>query len=677
MIMSRLTKRLTLVLLLVFTGVTAFAQDTVNIRSILLDSLVVKGNRYSSPIKETGDGAILWDMGKMDDLPKILGNADPVHYTQMLPGIGTNAEYQSGIHVQGCDNSHNYVSVNGVPIYNVNHLLGFFSIFNASHFSTLNIRKSLSAVSSPNRLGGGLDMQSGEVIPEKTAGELAVGLISSQGTIKIPLNMKTALTLSLRGAYINLLYGKWLKADDNQVEYSFSDCNLTLVHTFDKRNSLIFDFYAGNDNGGYGEASYLSDTKAVWGNVMGAVHWNYNGGQLSTGHSLYVTNYHNKFELLMQELQYRLPSNITDVGYKGFVRIGGWNFGADVILHSIQPQSLEVENSFNVSMGMTPRQHSLETSAFADYTLMLCRNLSMKIGARGSIYTISDTKFGSVDPSFMIQYGNSNVMFSASYYLRHQYLFQTGFSNAGLPTEFWMSSNGKHRPQYAHGCNLSASTYLPGRRFRLSVEMFFKRLYHQVEYQGNILDFVNTEYNIDNSLIHGNGNNCGFSVMLNKCAGRLQGWVAYSYTRARRQFEELGTGSKYSASHERPHEINSIFTYNTPGHWSYGANLVFASGTPFTAPTSIEFINGNVVSQYGSYNGNRLKPYFRIDVSVNYKWKNRRGNEHGLNLSLYNVTCRSNDIFYRVKFRKDKFFAYRPLSFVLPILPSISYFCKF
>ena len=152
-------------------------------------------------------------------------------------------------------------------------------------------------------------MQSGEVIPEKTAGELAVGLISSQGTIKIPLNMKTALTLSLRGAYINLLYGKWLKADDNQVEYSFSDCNLTLVHTFDKRNSLTFDFYAGNDNGGYGEASYLSDTKAVWGNVMGAVHWNYNGGQLSTGHSLYVTNYHNKFELLMQELhqeQYEL-----------------------------------------------------------------------------------------------------------------------------------------------------------------------------------------------------------------------------------------------------------------------------------------------------------------------------------------------------------------------------------
>ena len=113
------------------------------------------------------------------------------------------------------------------------------------------------------------------------------------------------------------------------------------------------------------------------------------------------------------------------------------------------------------------------------------------------------------------------------------------------------------------------------------------------------------------------------------------------------------------------------------GHWSFGGNVVFASGTPFTAPLSIEFINGNIVSQYGPFNGNRLKPYFRVDASANYKWKTHSGREHGINISLYNVTCRENDLFYRVKTKEDLSFAYRPLSFIMPILPSISYFCKF
>lgn len=675
--MSRLTKRLTLVLLLVFTGVTAFAQDSVNIRSILLDSLVVKGNRYSSPIKETGDGAILWDMGKMDDLPKILGNADPVHYTQMLPGIGTNAEYQSGIHVQGCDNSHNYVSLNGVPIYNVNHLLGFFSIFNASHFSTLNIRKSLYRASTANRLGGGLEMQASEEIPVKTNGEVVVGLISSQGTVRLPLTNQTALTVSLRGAYLNMLYGSWLKADETQTRYSFSDCNVTLCHHADERNTISVDFYMGGDDGGFSESGYLSDTKLKWGNLMGAVHWLHKGNGFDIRQSVYTTYYHNKFHLSMQELSYRLPSSIMDVGYKGNVSLGRWNMGVETFWHNIQPQYLDTDNTFNISNGDTERQKSMESSAFLEYTLPLRSGLSMTMGARASLYNVDGSAFGSVDPSLSILYDDKTFMLSASCYLRHQYLFQTGFSSSGLPTEFWVSSGSIHRPQYAYGGAVAASSYLLRRRYRLSAEVFYKRLYHQVEYQGNILDLVNTEYNLDNCLIHGNGSNCGFSVMLNKCSGNLKGWIAYSYTYARRRFAELADNRKYPASHERPHEINSLVTYRLPGHWSFGGTVVFASGTPFTAPLSMELVNGNIVSQYGPFNGNRLKPYFRLDASVNYKWKSRRGNENGINLSLYNVTCRRNDLFYRIKMKVNKSFAYRPLSFVLPILPSISYFCKF
>ena len=674
--MSRLYG-LILVTYLVFAASWAKAQDTVSIRSVLLDSLVVKGNRYSSSVKEMSDGSLVWKMNTMEDLPKVLGNSDPIRYTQMLPGIGTNAEYQSGIYVQGCDNSHNNVSINGVPIYNVNHLLGFFSIFNASHYSTLSIRKNLSDPSSANRLGGALDMQTSDDIPNKVNGEIAVGLISSQGTVRMPVDDKTVLTLSARGAYVNMLYGNWLKVNNTQIRYSFSDCNATITRHCGERNIITADFYIGNDNGGFGEASYLSDVKAIWGNVMGALHWLCKGKGYDVRQSLYATYYHNSFQLSMQNLSYKLPSSIFDIGYKGQVSAGRWNIGIDAIWHDIQPQYLDADNTFNVASVRKVRQQSVESSAYIEHILPLRTDLAMKSGIRASVYSTGGSVFGSADPSLSMTYDNRTVMLSAICYLRHQYLFQTGFSSSGLPTEFWMSCSSRHHPQYAYGASIAASAYLLRRMYRVSAEIFYKRLSHQVEYNGNILDLVNTEYILDNSLIHGDGTNCGFSVMLNKCSGNLKGWIAYSYTNSERRFSEFADNRRYPSSHERPHEITSLVTYNVSGHWSFGGNVVFASGTPFTAPLSIEFINGNIVSQYGPFNGNRLKPYFRVDASANYKWKTHSGREHGINISLYNVTCRENALFYRVKTKEDLSFAYRPLSFIMPILPSISYFCKF
>ena len=87
--------------------------------NLSLDTVVVRGNTYSRAVRNRADGSFVWDMQMMDYLPKILGNADPLHYAQMLPGIQTNNEMKSGINIQGCDNSHNMLSIGGVPIYNV------------------------------------------------------------------------------------------------------------------------------------------------------------------------------------------------------------------------------------------------------------------------------------------------------------------------------------------------------------------------------------------------------------------------------------------------------------------------------------------------------------------------------------------------------------------------------
>ena len=117
--------------------------------------------------------------------------------------------------------------------------------------------------------------------------------------------------------------------------------------------------------------------------------------------------------------------------------------------------------------------------------------------------------------------------------------------------------------------------------------------------------------------------------------------------------------------------------YAVDKHWSVGGTYVFASGTPFTSPTCLTLLNGNIMAQYGEHNANRLRPYSRLDISANYKWTVSRGSTHGINLSLYNAVCTSNHLYYTLKMFRDGTFAYHPVSFVAKVLPSVSYFCKF
>ena len=646
--------------------------------SVTLDSIVVEGHRYNSAIRERADGSLTWDMRLMDDLPKLLGAADPIHYMQMLPGIQTNAEYHSGVHIQGTESSHNYIALGGVPLYNVNHLLGFFSTFNASHYPSLQLRKTATSAAFPNRIGGELEMELPIEQADSAGGEFSVGLISSQGTLRLPLGSRTTLTVSLRGSYINLLYSRWMKADKTQVEYHFFDTNATLAHRLGDADVLAFDFYCGRDQGAFDESAYQADIKATWGNLMGAAHWLHTGSNgLKAQSTLYVTAYRNRFSLAIPDMYFRLPSSITDLGYKGRLDAGGWTAGIEAILHDIRPQSLQATGNLNTTGGDVPATRSFEGTIYANHTHKLCQGLTLDAGVRASLYAVDRSAYGAIDPTVGLRYESHSVQASATYSLRHQYLFQTGFTDAGLPTEFWLSCSRNHHPQYAHGADLSVAAYLAERRFRISADVFYKRLYHQMEYSGSILDYVNTDYDLDRFLLRGEGTNYGFSLMLHKCSGLLNGWASYTYTHARRTFEEENMQGSYPASHERPHEVNAVLTYSPGRHWSFGGSFVYASGTPFTAPVSLLLINGNIIAHYGRHNANRLKPYLRLDLSANYKWKPRFARECGINLSLYNATGRDNSLFYRIKKRNDGAFAYRPVSFVFGLLPSLSYFCKF
>lgn len=672
----------------ILKGVSAEMPDTLNHYG--LQAVEIRGKRLRSQLREI-EGTSIISMSLMDEMPHILGNADPLHYAQLLPGVQTNSEYDAGLHIQGCDNSHNYVSLGGAPVYNAAHLLGFFSIFNAGHFTEMSLQKSPVSASFPNRLGGRVDMLTPTWLAAEDSlsvgavhGELSVGPMSSQGTLRLPVGKRSLLLLSARAAYLNLLYSKWLEVDGDEVKYDFSDYNLSYITQLDDANVLKFEGYWGYDNMKIGQASHGLQGKLKWNNTMAALHW-YSRSKdgleerkkdWSMEQMVYYSRYANRLNVDEYSFQVGMRSFIFDLGYKGNFSWGRWSVGAEVIRHQLLPQDVGITGNLANYQTNAQHQQATETSAYLQYCQPLGENLLMELGARVSGYHCQKS-FYRVMPHLKFNYDLSqSAKLNLNLGIRNQYLFQTGFSSAGLPTEFWFAADQNHRPQYAYHAALQGEFWFAEKEYRLSVETYYKWLMNQIENNSNMFDILFSSYSFDGSLLHGKGYNYGLNLLLEKRRGKLTGWLSGSLGRAMRKFDGEQYQGWYPAGHERIYELNAVATYRINRRVSLGTTYVMASGTPYTNVNYAYLMSGNLVTEYGPHNGGRVKPYMRLDLSASYDFATKGSIRSGINFSLYNVTMHGNDLFYRIKVY-DNHVRYNGFKFLMPIMPSLNYYCKF
>ena len=61
-----------------------------------LDEVTHVGRRNTSSIQEIDGVGLRVKLDQIQNLPKILGNTDPLSFVRMLPGVQTGSEYDSG-----------------------------------------------------------------------------------------------------------------------------------------------------------------------------------------------------------------------------------------------------------------------------------------------------------------------------------------------------------------------------------------------------------------------------------------------------------------------------------------------------------------------------------------------------------------------------------------------------
>tara|TARA_Y100001968_G_C19436134_1_gene759819 strand:- start:306 stop:2840 length:2535 start_codon:yes stop_codon:yes gene_type:complete len=231
-----------------------------------------------SNVKSIQNSVINIPIKQVKTLPALFGEGDILKTVQLLPGVQSGNEGTSGFYVRGGGPDQNLILLDGVPVYNSSHLLGFFSIFNEDVIKNINLTKGGFPARFGGRLSSVLEINTKDGNMKKFEVEGGISLISGKITVQGPIKKdKTSFIISARRTWIDLLkkpitnlvedYVDNINSDGN---YYFYDLNAKINHKFSEKDRLYISFYSGKD-------SFFGAVKTEDTNELTHYHWSDEG----------------------------------------------------------------------------------------------------------------------------------------------------------------------------------------------------------------------------------------------------------------------------------------------------------------------------------------------------------------------------------------------------------------
>ncbi len=166
----------------------------------------VTDEKYNRIENTSQMGKIDLPISQIEQLPTLLGEADVLKAFQLTPGVQSGVEGSNGLYIRGGSPDQNLILIDGVPVYNVSHLFGLFSIFNTDAIQSATLIKGGLPARYGGRLSGLVDIKMKEGNNQEFHGEGAIGLIFSKLTLEGPIKKgKSSFLLSARRTYIDQL----------------------------------------------------------------------------------------------------------------------------------------------------------------------------------------------------------------------------------------------------------------------------------------------------------------------------------------------------------------------------------------------------------------------------------------------------------------------------------------
>lgn len=649
--------------------------------------------------------AVEIDMKQLKKIPVIFGEVDVLRAMQYLPGVQSGSEASVGLYVRGGGPDQNLVLLDGVPVYNVSHLFGFYSVFNADAIKSATLIKGGFPARFGGRLSSVIDITMKEGNMREFHGEGSIGIIASKFTLEGPLiKDKTSFMISGRRTYIDMLIQPFIALQEpgTRAGYYFSDLNLKLNHKFGNRDRLYLSFFNNTDKFYFRyKDDFLNQTTTTranlaWGNRTGSLRWNH---LISKNMFVNVAATYTRYEWGSRfgessndfNFDLRLRSNIEDYGLKAdFEYIPNSKnhirFGGNYIRHYFRPSSLQISSSdtdidFDSIFNAATILVSDEFSVYAENDWIINSKIRVNYGLHLAMYRFDDTYYGSVQPRISGRHmlnGNSSIKLS---YARMQQFLHLLSSNAGigLPSDLWVPATNFIPPMMADQVAAGYAYNTLNNKYEFSTEVFYKKMTNLIEYQAGS-SFINPNDWQSRVETGGIGWAYGAEFLMQKKAGKATGWIGYTLSWSERQFENLNNGKVYPYRFDRRHDVSFVLTYDIAEHFDLGFTWVYGTGIATNLPVfrSMVLTPENNTWEYthtGDLNSFRFPAYHRGDISLNWHINKKRFKQTW-NLSIYNFYNRLNAFFIYDRTEMNGDITFRQVS-LFPMLPSVSYRVSF
>lgn len=691
--------------------------------ALMMKEVVVTADRSDENVSSANVGRVEMKIESVKALPALFGEADVVKAIQLLPGVQSGGEGNSGFYVRGGNADQNLILLDEATVYNASHLFGFFSVFNANAVKSIELYKSGIPAYHGGRLSSILDVRQKEGNMKTFSAEGGIGLIFSNLTVQGPIKKdKASFIISGRRTYIDLLIQPFLKDESplKGMDFYFYDLNAKLNYRINDKHHIFLGGYYGSDRYGFKSEGGGINAKFNWANAAASLRWNYIiTPKLFLNTSLSFSDYDFGTDMAIDVYSFKLLSGVRDYALKSDLtwwlpsKPHVFTFGVHYIFHRFNPNSYEIEAGTDnlFAMPTSTNYYANELSVYVNDEFEIGKKFKMNAGLRFSHFShiggftryVLD-EFDNVTDSIVYKPGemiksyfgleprlsarfliNDKLSLKASYTLNNQYLHQISMAAVSLPTDVWMPSTDLIKPQIASHFSLGIYYNFKDNMFETYMDGYYKKMYNLVEYQDGI-DLSSVTKNPDQLYTTGEGQSYGVEFYIKKSKGKFTGFVGYTLSFTTREFEDLNEGKPFYARYDRRHDVAVNLSYEIiRNKLSVSAVWIFASGNTMTVPTGLYFYGGSLITEYSERNAYRMSPYHRLDFSLDWTIAKRKRFETGLNFSVYNVYNRKNPFFIFIDTNVDmnpaggnpaiSMQAYQMSLF--PILPSLSWNFKF
>jgi len=646
-----------------------------NVAKQMQEAIVTAGrnNNVTKPLM----GVQKLSINEIKDLPVLFGEKDILKTLQLLPGVQSAGDGNSGFFVRGGNTDQNLILLDEATVYNPSHLLGFFSTFNSDAIKDVTLYKGATPAEYGGRLSSVLDVKMNDGNNKEYHASGGIGLISSRLNIEGPIEKdKSSFNVSARRTYADVFLKLSKDSNTNQNSLYFYDINAKANYRLGNKDRIYFSGYFGKDKLGFGNTFGID-----YGNSTGTLRWNHIfSSRMFSNTSLIYSKYNYDIKINSGSNNIGITSFIKDLHFKEDLQYyananNKINFGLDVISHTTSPGIISASSTSSFNPLTLQSKHAIESAAYISHDLTVSTKVSINYGLRagsfmvmgpGNFYTydkagnVLDTttyssgkvvkSYFNLEPRFSMNYKlTSSSSVKLAYTRTTQNLHLLSNSTSANPTDVWIPSSNNVKPEIADQVSAGYYRNFKDNQYEFSSEVYYRSMQNQIDYKNGAQLIANE--NVESQIVFGKGRAYGWELFVKKKYGRFNGWISYTLSRTERQFTEINNGRYFPANQDRTHNLSVVGIYKINKKWTLSADFTYYSGNAVTWPSGKYEVNGQIAFLYTERNAYRMPSYNRLDVGATLQGKKTKKFDSNWNFSIYNLYGRENP--YSITFEQD------------------------